>query len=80
MPIKAQQAAADSLYFEAYTEIADMLDGKQPLSIKRSVLLESTYWTDVTEELDKQWDNEWETAPEPQILTREMYEQMKNKK
>ena len=33
MPIRAQQTAVDSLYFEAYTEIADMLDGKQPLSI-----------------------------------------------
>lgn len=61
----------------AYTEIADMLDGKQPLSIKRAVsLLEWAYFLlDVTEEQDEQWANEWKTAPEPQILTREMYEQ-----
>lgn len=39
MPVKAQQVAADSLYIQAYTEIADMLDGKQPLSIKRAVFL-----------------------------------------
>ena len=59
---------------EAYTDEIDRL------SIYYWQMLESSYWTDVTEEQDKQWANEWKTAPEPQILTREMYEQMKNKK
>lgn len=55
----------------------DEIDG---LSIHYWQMLESTYWTKVTKELDEQWANEWKTAPEPQILTREMYEQMMNKK
>lgn len=59
---------------DAYTDEIDRL------SIHYLQMLESTYWTDVTEELDVQWTNEWKTAPEPQILTREMYEQMMNKK
>ena len=39
LPINAQQEADDVLYRQAYTEIADMLDGKKPLSVKRAVFL-----------------------------------------
>lgn len=59
---------------DAFTDEIDRL------SIHYWQMLESTYWTDVTEEQDEQWANEWKTAPEPQILTREKYEQMVNKK
>lgn len=42
-------------------------------------MLDATYWTEVTKELDEQWSNEWKDAPEPITLTREMYNQIKNK-
>lgn len=54
MPVKAQQVTADSLYLQAYTEIADMLDGKQPLSIKRAVFLSE--WAYLGGRLDYQRD------------------------
>ncbi len=36
---KSQSQSRSKLYEQAYLEIADMLDGKKPLSIKRAVFL-----------------------------------------
>lgn len=58
MPVKAQQVTADSLYLQAYTEIADMLDGKQPLSIKRAVFLSEWAYLDGKLEYHKDFCDE----------------------
>lgn len=54
IPIKAQHVSLDSLYWQAYYEIADMLDGKKTISIKRAVFLSE--WAYLDGKLDYQKD------------------------
>lgn len=54
MPTNAQQVSKESRYQQAYSEIAGMLDGKRPLSIKRAVFLSE--WAYMDGQLDYQKD------------------------
>lgn len=58
IPAKAQQPIVDSLYLQAYTEIADMLDGKKPLSVKRAVFLSEWAYLDGNLDYQKDFCNE----------------------
>lgn len=36
------------------------------------------HWTEVTKEMNERWSNEWKDVPEPEMITREKYNQIKN--